>query len=634
MRKLGLATFAVGGLLLSLVGTASSQIIWTTTQKTFTSTFLGKVTTASNFYVQNSGKSAITVNSWQMSNPEFQVSYGVVPTTLKSKNKATYSVQFAPTATGSQNGTLTVYASDGSSAVLSLSGIGKTVTGSASVSSASLSFDEVPLGTTSAGMVVTITNTGSSTVTLSAVTPVPLQFTATGAALPLKMAKGTTTTLSVYYSPSDVVALNGTLDLTFDSLPDIGVSLAGTGAAATQLALSTLPALPKATVNASYQYPLQTTAAIAPVSWSVDSLSALPTGMSLSADGVLSGVPSSLGTYAFTLDATDSSSPPLAASRTFSLAVQAATGASCNQISFSGGADNSLLTPLENLGEATYFGFAGGLYPGVSNIMPADHQADGIAFAQAIQPWDATGVPSATGKYVILAVGISGTKREFDQFIQLATADPKKNPGLVVVDGAAASETAHELSSATSPYWNLITQALLPNAGVTAQQVGILYVEDVDSIAAGTFPSDMQGLQADLEGLLQNALVLFPNLKMAYLGGRPYGGYSNGVSVVEPEPFVYESGFANQWVVADQINGVAAMNYQPLSGPVLAPWVAWGSYNWANGMVPRLDGTYYTCQDFRNDGLHPSTDGDNKVSGAMLQFFKTDPTATPWFLAH
>jgi hypothetical protein len=66
----------------------------------------------------------------------------------------------------------------------------------------------------------------------------------------------------------------------------------------------------------------------------------------------------------------------------------------------------------------------------------------------------------------------------------------------------------------------------------------------------------------------------------------------------------------------------------------MAPWIAWGPYLWADGLVPRADGLTWACADFSTtDGTHPATSGRAKVAQMLLDFFTTDPTAEPWFSA-
>jgi hypothetical protein len=135
---------------------------------------------------------------------------------------------------------------------------------------------------------------------------------------------------------------------------------------------------------------------------------------------------------------------------------------------------------------------------------------------------------------------------------------------------------------------------------------------------------------------VQNLYAKFPNIKLAYFGSRFYAGYSNGtVNPANPEPYAYQTGFAVKWSIEDQLNGLASLNYNPANGPVTAPWIDWGSYDWANGMLARSDGLVWTCQDLQSDGTHPSNpQGREKDANLLLNFFKTDDTTTPWFLAH
>jgi len=41
-----------------------------------------------------------------------------------------------------------------------------------------------------------------------------------------------------------------------------------------------------------------------------------------------------------------------------------------------------------------------------------------------------------------------------------------------------------------------------------------------------------------------------------------------------------------------------------------------------------------SCQDVQGDGTHPAVPGGRiKVASILLNFFKTDGTASPWFLS-
>jgi hypothetical protein len=88
-------------------------------------------------------------------------------------------------------------------------------------------------------------------------------------------------------------------------------------------------------------------------------------------------------------------------------------------------------------------------------------------------------------------------------------------------------------------------------------------------------------------------------------------------------------------VIEDQLNGLPSMNYNAANGPVMAPWVAWGPYFWANGLLGRSDGVTWPCYYYEPDGQHPSlkTGGSEQDVSMMMNFFKTNDATAPWFLS-
>jgi hypothetical protein len=82
----------------------------------------------------------------------------------------------------------------------------------------------------------------------------------------------------------------------------------------------TTSSLPGATVGLSYSSTLQASGGTTPYNWSLAS-GQLPSGLSLSTSGQISGTPSASGTYSFTVKVTDSSSPAKTATASLSITV-------------------------------------------------------------------------------------------------------------------------------------------------------------------------------------------------------------------------------------------------------------------------------------------------------------------------
>ena len=176
----------------------------------------------------------------------------------------------------------------------------------------------------------------------------------------------------------------------------------------------------------------------------------------------------------------------------------------------------------------------------------------------------------------------------------------------------------------------------LADAHVTKAQVQVAWFEEAIAypVLIGGFPEHAQLLQTYLETILRNLKALCPNLRIVYMTSRDRA-YVDFPNVLNPEPFAYETGFAVQWTIADQINGTGNLNFDSAKGPVVAPYITWGPYVWADGTNPRSDGFTWLCSDFEpQDFTHPSADGTGKVADQLLAFFKSDPTASSWFLKH
>lgn len=298
------------------------------------------------------------------------------------------------------------------------------------------------------------------------------------------------------------------------------------------------------------------------------------------------------------------------------------------------------ITPLNDLGPGTYKGFIGGLYPAGSNTRPAAYEAAGIDLANnQIKPLNASGnSDSANGRIVMISIGMSNTTQEFaskgtQAFKLRADADPAKNPQLTIVDGAQGGQDAPTWLDPNAATWNTLSQRLTA-AGVTPQQVQVAWLKQAlgRPNTYGAFPAHAQTLQSDLEIILRNLKTKFPNLKITYLSTRTRA-YTNIATDLNPEPFAYETGFAVKWTVEDQITGRGNLNFDPAKGTVVAPLILWGPYIWADGLSARSDGFTWLCSDLESDFIHPSpTGGVPKVADQLLAFFKTDPTAIPWFL--
>jgi len=586
------------------------------------------------FTVFNGTNQDTSVTDFSLTGSQFQLIYGLAPWPLQRQAGDFFTIVFAPTQAGAASGTLSVTVKGQSNPLTAqVTGTGATTTAVASLSTTAINFGNVAQGSISAPQVVTINNTGGQAFTIDTITVDPPFFA--GPTSETTVQPGGSYSFDVYFNPSTPGNFTTTATLIYDSVPVQGIDLSGAGTATTPLAATTFEILPDVTTSAAYYAAMTAAGGTEPYTWSVQSGSTLPTGLTLTSAGILSGTldPSvQTGQYFFTVQVQDA----VGATSTdaLTLNVDKPTGANCNNISWDVTGTQTLMEGLDVLGPNTYEGTKGGLYPGGSNKTPAAHLSYGIGLGQQIQPLDANGAADPNGKEVLLIVGESIVFLEGEYLAQDGNADPAKNPSVVVVNGGQGGATLGYLKDAQNAYWTTMLTYLLPNYGVTAEQVVAVWIEPVNGIHSGTFPSDVSQFQNNIEQVMQTLQILFPNIKIVYLSSRYYAGYSNGVVTDNPEPYAYETGFAVKWAIQDQLNGLKRLNYDPTKGPVLAPWMEWGPYYWSNGLVvPNTEGLVWPCEDLKYDGTHPNhASGKEKVANQVLNFLKADPTATPWFL--
>lgn len=306
--------------------------------------------------------------------------------------------------------------------------------------------------------------------------------------------------------------------------------------------------------------------------------------------------------------------------------------------------------PLNDLGTGHYLGaFQGGLYPGGVNTIPVMHATAGLGKADMIVPRDGAGNPSPTGRVVLLSIGLSNTTQEFCggsfpacqsfSFIgQAAASNSVNHTTLVTVDGAIGGQTPPTWDMPTDPNYDTVRNTRLAPAGVTEQQVQVLWIKLADAMPTMGLPgaaADAYTLERGLGNVVRACKARYPNLRIVYLTSRIYAGYAT--SILNPEPYAYESGFSVKWLIEAQIAQKAGGPVDAVAGDLdydtVAPWLVWGPYPWADGTTARSDGLTWLCADFNpSDGTHPNTGARRKVGAMLLQELLGSPFAAGWFV--
>lgn len=289
------------------------------------------------------------------------------------------------------------------------------------------------------------------------------------------------------------------------------------------------------------------------------------------------------------------------------------------------------LKPLTEMTAADrYKGEDGGLYGAGRNEPPEAHQAAARKETAKIVPLDADGKPAKEGKIGLVSISMSNATMEFSLFKQLADRDPQKSPRVAIVDCAQGGQAMAQWVDPKARAW-VEADRRLAAANVNPRQVQVVWIKLANAGPSGDLSEHGKRLQKDTLAVLHNAKARFPNLRIAYLSSRIYGGYA--ISRLNPEPYAYEGAFVVRWLIQDQIKSEADQSDDAAGGTGKMPLLLWGPYLWADGTTPRKsDGLVWERKDLGGDGTHPSQSGRQKVADLLLKFFKTDPLASTWFV--
>ncbi len=194
-----------------------------------------------------------------------------------------------------------------------------------SVSPSSLSFAPQVLGTTSAEQNVKLDNTSAVPASVSSAAASG-DFAISRNYCQQGIAPSTHCDLYVTFTPTATGTRTGQLTINDNGQGSPHtVTLAGTGSSGSPATLSvSTTSLPSAIVAQAYASQLQASGGTTPYSWSLISGS-LPSGLSLSSFGAISGTPGAAGTSSFTVQVKDSAASPQTATQAFSLTVNVLT---------------------------------------------------------------------------------------------------------------------------------------------------------------------------------------------------------------------------------------------------------------------------------------------------------------------
>jgi len=291
------------------------------------------------------------------------------------------------------------------------------------------------------------------------------------------------------------------------------------------------------------------------------------------------------------------------------------------------------LTPLTDLAGQYFRGFKGGLYGNGSNIAPETHRIAVNNILQEIVPRNSIGSPDNNGKIIMIGVGASNPRTEFNEFIRNYYLYPERNESLALVNTCIGGQGIQKMNQQTDNYWKQ-AQKIIEDSNYSIHQVQIAWIETDNTQQSDTvFPRAPLSLAKEYQQLLVTLRKEFPQLKLCYLSARGYAGWvSDNQSV--GRGLLYPRDYYNGWAIRFLLDSIMTNqgDYSYSGSDAKIPLATWGSYLWTNGEKPRNDGFVLDCEtDIGPDGLHLTVAGEKKMGQHIFETFKANNSASSWF---
>ena len=272
-----LPVFIVAALLLSfstplLRAIAGEQLTFTPQQLNFGKVALGSRRTLT-ATMTNSGSTSLTIVKRIRNAPGFSLDGIRYPTVLAVGQGRRFYVSFAPTSTGTVNGTYTFVSGTGRQYVLDVSGTGTSGAAPLVANPSSVKFGTVQVGAKQSQL-VSVTNSSTGSITIQHASVTGTGFGLSGLSTPISLAAGQSFTFTVRFTPATTGTFSGVVSLMpSNSASGLSIPLTGAGAAGGRLAVSPSTAnFGTVTVGMSKTMPATLTASGATVTISSGSL--------------------------------------------------------------------------------------------------------------------------------------------------------------------------------------------------------------------------------------------------------------------------------------------------------------------------------------------------------------------------
>jgi hypothetical protein len=208
---------------------AAPALTLSTTSFNFSNVVIGKTATQT-LHINNTGSSALTIESLSLKSQQFFFTGPAVPRTILPRQSVSYAISFVPTTSGSLLASLQITTNASSAPVeVSLAGVGEKAFTAVQVSPSSIAFGNHSLQSSNT-QTVTLKNTGDINLNISGVTVTGAGFGFSSLSPGVSVSPNQEVSFQVWFRPTVVGSASGTVSILSASLPSpTSISLSGGG---------------------------------------------------------------------------------------------------------------------------------------------------------------------------------------------------------------------------------------------------------------------------------------------------------------------------------------------------------------------------------------------------------------------
>lgn len=288
--------------------------------------------------------------------------------------------------------------------------------------------------------------------------------------------------------------------------------------------------------------------------------------------------------------------------------------------------------PIPDMTGEKFRGFSGGLYGNGTNIKPKNHEIDIVSTINNINPLDKEGSISNNGRIIMIGVGASNPRTEFNEFVKNCNQANELNKYVSFVNTCIGGQGIQKMNDINDNYWKQ-AKKIISDSNYSEKQVQIAWIETDNTQNPDTsFPQAAVALMNEYQKLLATLKYHFPNLKICYVSARGYSGWVSGDMTVGRgllHPRDYYNGWALRFLIDSVMTNKGRFTYSGKDAQI--PLTTWGSYLWTNGSEKRSDGFTINCEtDIGPDGLHLTSFGEQKMGKLIFDTFASDSLMRMW----